>query len=296
MTEDASEISGGEGPTGPVEQSAGGGTPDESSEAPRKRGLLPKKRAPKERAKRPTGQKKRLFGARASSGEDGEGIEPAPTSEEPASAPAEATNTESEKPDRPRRGLLPRRKSRKAEPVADDQPTTAFAAAEAEASTGEAPEAAPGRRRRKKRAPTEKKSGAPRSQRAAPASSLRRERRALLSSRQDAVYHLGGLAFELYRRDLLQDGVLRQRAVELAAVDDRIREIDEDIGERPARGRRAATAAAAPAVAGNCLTCRAQFAPEARFCSNCGARFAPQAAESEHVTGVIEMPPEGSSG
>ncbi len=253
MTDDSPQAGGQEEPTGPINPpEAGDAAPDDAAQAPRKRRFLSKKRAPRERA-------------------------------EPSQPTAE----------RPKRGLLPRRKPKREDAPADDQPTTAFAPVEDGATPDGEVEPAKGRRRAR-RPPREKKQKPRRTRgdRPPPASALRRERRALLSSRQDAVYHLGGLAFELYRRDLLQDGVLRQRAVELAALDDRIREIDKNIGEQPARGRRGAGAAGVPAIAGNCMVCRAEFAPEARFCSSCGARFAPESAESEQVTGVIDLPPE----
>lgn len=301
MSEDAPQSGGQEEPTAPIDPSAAGDAAgEEAAPEPKKKGFLPRKRSREPRAKRPREDrpKKRLFGGSPSAKADGEPAESAGEAKNAADDSTEAAAPKQE-PDRPKRGLLPRRKSKADSPPPDDQPTTAFAPTEGEIDGD--PEAAPRkpRRQRKKRPPREKKpraKGVEKSDRPAPASSLRRERRSLLSSRQDAVYHLGGLAFELYRRDLLQDGVLRQRAVELGALDDRVREIDKDIGELPARRRRTAPAAPPSSVAGNCLTCRAEFAPDARFCASCGARFAPQAAESEQVTGVIDLPPEASGG
>ena len=58
------------------------------------------------------------------------------------------------------------------------------------------------------------------------AGALHRRRRTLISQRQEAVYHLGGLAFELYRRDLLSEEVMRRRAGEIAMLDDTVRDID----------------------------------------------------------------------
>jgi hypothetical protein len=117
---------------------------------------------------------------------------------------------------------------------------------------------------------------------------LRRERRRLLTAREEAVYHLGGLAFELYRRDQLGEEVMRRRAGEVAMLDDTVRDIDARLGEldrerRERRGRRAA----ADEPAGNCLTCRAPFRAEARFCWQCGAQLVPTSGGDEQVTAVI---------
>lgn len=109
--------------------------------------------------------------------------------------------------------------------------------------------------------------------RPATAAALRRERKALLERRQEAVYHLGGLAFELYRRDLLREEVMQLRAGELASLDDRVRRIDAVLQDRVERRRTRRTEITGPA--GQCLVCRSPFDDGARFCSSCGARLAP---------------------
>jgi hypothetical protein len=129
---------------------------------------------------------------------------------------------------------------------------------------------------------------------------LRRERRRLLVSREQAVYHLGGLAFELYRRDRLGEEVMRRRAGEVAMLDDTVRDIDARLGEidreRKERRRRGP---AATDVAGNCLTCRAPFRAEARFCWQCGTRLVPAGEGDDQVTAIItpgpEPPPENGA-
>src|SRR5437764_8151057 len=70
---------------------------------------------------------------------------------------------------------------------------------------------------------------------------LRRRRRELLDRRAEVVYHLGGLAFELFRRDLLSEPVMRVRAEEIAELDRSVRDIDERLlalAERPPRAAR----------------------------------------------------------
>jgi hypothetical protein len=126
---------------------------------------------------------------------------------------------------------------------------------------------------------------------------LRRERRRLLASREEAVYHLGGLAFELYRRDQLGEEVMRRRAGEVALLDDTVRDIDARLGEidrvRRERRRRAAPG---EGIVGNCLTCRAPFRAEARFCWQCGTRLVPASEGDDQVTAIItpgpDTPPE----
>jgi hypothetical protein len=121
---------------------------------------------------------------------------------------------------------------------------------------------------------------------------LRRRRRKLLSRREEAVYHLGGLAFELYRRDMLGEEVMRRRAGEVALLDDTVRDIDVRLGELDRERRERRRRADPEAPAGNCLDCRAPFRAEARFCWQCGARLVPSAVGDEQVTAVITARPE----
>ena len=120
---------------------------------------------------------------------------------------------------------------------------------------------------------------------------LRRDRRLLLTQREEAVYHLGGLAFELYRRDLLPDGVMRARAGEVARLDDSVRDIDIRLGEvERARRGRGATEAADPSV-GCCLVCRSPFRAEARFCWQCGTQVVPPPVHGDdQPTALISSP------
>jgi hypothetical protein len=117
---------------------------------------------------------------------------------------------------------------------------------------------------------------------------LRRRRRRLLTRREEAVYHLGGLAFELYRRGLLAEEVMRRRAGDVALLDDTVRDIDVRLDriERERRERRR-RGPRAEEPAGHCLDCRAPFHAEARFCWQCGARLLPDSEGDEHVTAVI---------
>lgn len=118
---------------------------------------------------------------------------------------------------------------------------------------------------------------------------LERERRDLVDRREEQVYHLGGLAFEMHRRGTLPAHVLRLRADDVAATDARIREIDERLDqietERAARReedrvRRAAKAAPVLDDAGSCAACGTPFRAEAKFCWSCGRPVAVPEADA----------------
>jgi hypothetical protein len=118
---------------------------------------------------------------------------------------------------------------------------------------------------------------------------LERERRGLVDQREEQVYHLGGLAFELHRRERLPDGVMRRRADDVSQTDARIREIDAALDaieanreERRQRDREKRAARPAPEPAGVCSNCGTPFQPEASFCWSCGtavSRDEPPVAE-----------------
>lgn len=121
---------------------------------------------------------------------------------------------------------------------------------------------------------------------------LRRDRKRLLTQREEAVYHLGGLAFELYRRGLLSEGVMQARAGEVAQIDDSVRDIDVRLSEaeRERHERRGSEEAAEPSV-GCCLVCRTPFRAEARFCWQCGAQVVPPPVHGDdQPTAVISSP------
>jgi hypothetical protein len=177
--------------------------------------------------------------------------------------------------DTPRRRWLRRR----AEPATPEAPAAPEAGEEATAAPADAPEAAQ---------PTEVVPAAPRPE---GPRQLRRRREQLLTEREETVYHLGGLAFELYRRDRLSDEVMRLRAGHLAQIDDAVRDIDARLSdvERERRERRV-KAPSDPSV-GCCLVCRTPFRAEARFCWQCGSRLVPDTVGDEQPTAAIPMPP-----
>ena len=56
---------------------------------------------------------------------------------------------------------------------------------------------------------------------------LRRERRALVRTREDRIRDLGGLMLEMYRRDQFKQDLLIEQCLEVISVEERLREIDE---------------------------------------------------------------------
>ena len=98
---------------------------------------------------------------------------------------------------------------------------------------------------------------------AAPAASeLRRERRVLLQIREDRLRDLGGLTFEMYRRDQFNEALVVERCAELVAIEARISEIDAIVSGLGLRRRQQAI-----------CTCGAPLLVGARFCPSCGRRL-----------------------
>ena len=88
-----------------------------------------------------------------------------------------------------------------------------------------------------------------------PAGVLRRERRALLKAREQALRDLGGLLVEMYRRGGFRDDLLQERAAAVVGIDARLGEIDSLLhGPR----RLARCKCGAPILRGS------------KFCPNCG--------------------------
>lgn len=91
-----------------------------------------------------------------------------------------------------------------------------------------------------------------------PPGTLRRERRALVDARERLLRDLGGLMFEMYKRDRFNEELIRQRCSELSELDRRLEEVegllDAATGRAPART----------------CACGARLPPFSRFCPQCG--------------------------
>src|SRR3954454_17654814 len=105
---------------------------------------------------------------------------------------------------------------------------------------------------------------------------LRRERRALLRAREDALRDLGGLLVEMYRRGGFRDDLLAERAATIVGIDARLAEIDALLhGSR----RLARCECGAPILRGS------------RFCPNCGRSLAADEVAAVEQT-IVEPAPE----
>lgn len=130
----------------------------------------------------------------------------------------------------------------------------------------------------------------PATQRPPTVGQLRRERRRLWDLRQETVYHLGGLALDLYGRGVLQDELVALRAEVVAQMDRRLVELDELLAE--ADDRRRKSRVRAPDPVGYCMSCGAPHQAEAAFCFRCGARI--HVPDDDGDTQVIAMPDTGA--
>jgi len=91
---------------------------------------------------------------------------------------------------------------------------------------------------------------------APPPSELRRERRALLRAREERLRDLGGVVLEMYRQDDFRESLLSELSAEVAALEERLREVDVLLGGyRPSAAR---------------CVCGAPLFWGARFCASCG--------------------------
>jgi uncharacterized protein YjiS (DUF1127 family) len=131
-----------------------------------------------------------------------------------------------------------------------------------------------------------------------PAAQLRRERRGLLRLREERIRDLGGLVLEMHRQEAFREELVYERCADLAALEDRLSELDAILSaasapRRSSRGARCEcgapllwgshfcancgrTVGDAPPVA--CASCGAGMPAEARFCAACGHPVEPTQA------------------
>jgi hypothetical protein len=102
---------------------------------------------------------------------------------------------------------------------------------------------------------------------------LRRERRALLKAREDALRDLGGLSVEMYRRGGFRDDLLAERCAAVVGIDARLAEIETLL-----HGSRHVPR----------CECGAPILRHSHFCPNCGRSLEPAAIEQT----VVEPAPE----
>lgn len=99
--------------------------------------------------------------------------------------------------------------------------------------------------------------------RAAHPGALKRERRALLREREERLRDLGGLVFEMFRRDRFRVELVTERCADLVALEDRLDELDSLLSAATSRG-------------GLRCACGAPLAWGSHFCANCGRPAGPR--------------------
>ncbi len=104
---------------------------------------------------------------------------------------------------------------------------------------------------------------------------LRRERRALLKARDDALKEIGGLLVEMYRRGGFREDLLAERAASVVGIDARLSEIDELL-----HGSRKVVR----------CECGAPLLRGSHFCPNCGRPTGEAGADEDAVERTIVEP------
>jgi Double zinc ribbon len=92
--------------------------------------------------------------------------------------------------------------------------------------------------------------------RASNPAALKRERRGLLREREERIRDLGGLVFEMFRRDRFRVELVTERCADLVALEKRLDELDSLLAAARRGGPR--------------CECGAPLAWGAHFCGNCG--------------------------
>jgi hypothetical protein len=101
---------------------------------------------------------------------------------------------------------------------------------------------------------------------------LRRQRKRLLKERDQMIFHLGGLAYDLHLLGELRSPVAERRAGMIVTLDSTVDAIEAQL---VARGKSTATGQRLPIVVGSCRTCHTLFVADARYCMKCGLALAP---------------------
>jgi double zinc ribbon protein len=108
----------------------------------------------------------------------------------------------------------------------------------------------------------------------------------LLREREDRVRDLGGLVFEMFRRDRFRVELVTQRCAELVTIEERLRELEALLASSRRGGPRCECGAplawgahfcancgrpAGPRPVVSCARCGSPLPAEVQFCGHCGA-------------------------
>ena len=103
---------------------------------------------------------------------------------------------------------------------------------------------------------------------------MRKERAGLARRYQELRGDLGGLLIEMARRDHFNFHLLRLRAAEAVAVEQRAREIDGALAVQSAGARASLPAGTVAMTAKRCASCSGSIPADANFCAYCGTPVA----------------------
>ena len=88
---------------------------------------------------------------------------------------------------------------------------------------------------------------------------LKRERRSLVTLREQRLRDLGGLLLEMYRHSTFREELLSERCADLVAIETRLAEIESALTTPRRHAPR--------------CTCGTPILPGARFCAGCGRQL-----------------------
>jgi Double zinc ribbon len=124
---------------------------------------------------------------------------------------------------------------------------------------------------------------------------LKRERRALLREREERIRDLGGIVFEMFRRDRFRVELVTEHCADLVVLEERLEELDTLLSTKRGSIRCECGAPLAwgahfcgncgrpvgtrPVVA--CARCGTPLPADVRFCGNCGSAVEHPAAAPE---------------
>lgn len=125
-------------------------------------------------------------------------------------------------------------------------------------------------------------------------SALKRERRALLREREERIRDVGGLVFEMFRRDRFRVELITERCSDLVAIDERLAEIDALLAAAHGRGGvRCACGAPLPVGAHFCANCGRPVGPRPVVaCARCGSPLPAEAQFCSRCGSAVEQAPE----
>ena len=122
---------------------------------------------------------------------------------------------------------------------------------------------------------------------------LKRERRALTRERNQLIRDLGGIVYEMYRLDRFRVELVTERCSALAALDQRIDEIDELLTSATRRGPRCECGAPIPWGAHFCQNCGRPAGPRPVVaCARCGSPLPADVQFCGSCGSPVELTPE----